>query len=190
MAIAEAELTAKITSGMKITEDELLCLPRDGRKWEMEDGRLKEVPTKFEHDMFGINLILMLGPFARGHGFMSSGQAGFRMTDGNVRAPDVSYTRKERIPGGKPPNSFGVVPPDLCIEIISPSEKQADMTRKVREYFQGGAIQVWHVFPEAKQIIVFTSPRETQIFGADDTLTTGDILPGFSCRVRDIFSVE
>jgi Uma2 family endonuclease len=192
MAIAESEIKA----GTRMTEDEFIRLPKDGpgnptaAKYELVDGRLKEVPTEFSHDAIGINLILMLGPSARGLGFMSSGQAGFRMADGNVRAPDISYTRKERIPGGRPPRSFGVVAPDLCVEIISPSEKQTDMVRKVREYFDGGAEQVWHVFPERQEVIVFTSPTETRALDTGDTLDVGDLLPGFSCRVGDIFLTE
>ena len=186
MAIAEAE----IKPGARVTEDELMRLPKDGRKWELVDGRLTEVPTDWEHDIFGVNLILMMGPLTRGLGFMSSGQAGFRMSEGNVRAPDVSYTRKERIPGGIPPRGFGVAAPDLCVEFISPSEKLADMARKVRDYFEGGAEQVWHVFPEEQRVVVFTSPTETQTLNAKDTLTAEGILPGFSCRVSEIFTRE
>lgn len=191
MAIAEAEIQdAVIYSGMPITEDELMRLPKDGRKWEMEDGRLTEVPTQFFHDAIGINLILIMGPPARGKGFMSSGQAGFHTEDDSIRAPDVSYTRKERIPGGVPPNSFGVNTPDLCVEIISPAERPGQMRRKVQEYFDGGTTQVWHVFPERQEVVVFTSPTETQTFSADAVLDAGGILPGFSCRVADLFETE
>ena len=186
MAIAEAE----IKSGTRVTEEELLRLPKDGRKWELVDGRLKEVPTEWGHDLLGINLIGLMLPFTRGRGFMSSGQTGFRMTDGNVRAPDVSYTRKERIPGGRPGRGFGAAAPDLCVEMISPSEERAEKARKVREYFEAGAEQMWHIFPEQQQVVVFTSPTEARILNADDTLTAGDILPGFSYRVGDLFILE
>lgn len=191
MAIAEAEIAEAEDivpyPGMPITEEELMRLPRDGRKWEMEEGRLMEVPTQFFHDAIGINLILMIGPQARGKGFTSSGQAGFHTEDDSIRAPDISYTRKERIPGGVPPHSFGVNTPDLCVEIISPSERPSQMSRKVQEYFDGGAVQVWHVFPERQEVVVFTSPAETQTLGADGILDTGGILPGFSCQVKDLF---
>ncbi len=195
MAIAEEEVQAEAEDivpypGMPITEEELMCLPKDGRKWELEDGRLTEVPTEFAHDAIGINLVLLLGPHSRGLGFMSSGQAGFRMTDGNVRAPDVSFTRKERIPGGKPGYEFGSVAPDLCVEIISPSERKAKIARKMREYFNTGAVQVWHVFPERQEVVVFTSPTEMQTLDADGILDTGGILPGFSCRVGDWLILE
>ncbi len=191
MAIAEAEVQERtIYPGMPITEDELMRLPRDGRKWEMEDGRLTEVPTSIKHEEIGLNLILRLGPLARGRGIVTTGQGGFRMKDGNVRAPDVSYTRKERFPSGHAPDTFGDLAPDLCVEIISPSERKAGIMRKVQEYFDGGAIQVWHVFPERQEVVVFTSPADTQTLGADGVLDAGGILPGFSCRVAYLFETD
>jgi Uma2 family endonuclease len=196
MAIAEAEIAETDVpdivpyAGMPITEEELMRLPRDGRKWELEDGRLTEVPTSIKREEIGMNLILMLGAYSRGRGIITSGQGGFRMTDGNVRAPDVSYTRKERFPGGHAPDTFGDLAPDLCVEIISPSERKAGMARKVREYFDGGAVQVWHVFPERQQVTVFTSPTETQTLDADGVLDAGGVLLGFFCRVADLFNLE
>jgi Uma2 family endonuclease len=191
MAIAEAEVQqAEIKPGARVTEEELLRLPKDGRKWELVDGRLTEVPTSIRHEEIGINLIALFLPFARGRGILTAGQGGFRMLDGNIRAPDVSYTRKERFPGGHAPDTFGDLAPDLCVEVISPSEKPADMAQKVREYFEGGAEQVWHVFPEAQRVIVFTSSTETRTLNAEDALTAESLLPGFSCRVSDLFVME
>ena len=195
MAIAEAQI-AEVEHeiapypGMPITEDALMRLPRDGRKWEMEDGRLTEVPTNIKHEEIIFNLALLLGPFVRGHGIVTLGQGGFRMKDGNVRAPDVSYTVKERFPGGHAPDGFGDLAPDLCVEIISPSERPGQMSRKVREYFDGGAVQVWHVFPERQEVTVFSSPTEAQTLDADGVLDAGGLLPGFSCRVGDLFETE
>ncbi len=194
MEIAEAEIAEAEDivpyPGMKVTEEELMRLPRDGRKWELEEGKLTAQPTSVKHEEIIFNLAVMLAPFKRGRGIVTLGQGGFRMTNGNVRAPDVSFTRKERFPGGHAPDTFGDLAPDLCVEIISPSERPGQMSRKVQEYFDGGAVQVWHVFPERQEVVVFTSPTETQTFGADDTLDTGDILPGFSCRVGDWLILE
>ena len=194
MAIAEAEIAEAENiipyPGMPITEDALMRLPRDGRKWELEDGRLTEVPTRFGHDEIGFNIILLIGPYTRGHGVGSTGQDGFRMANGNVRAPDVSFTRTERIPGGRPGSGFGSVAPDLCVEIISPSERPADIEEKLRDYFDSGASLVWHVFPETQSVTVWTSPTDTQTLGADDVLDAGGLLPGFSCQVKDLFETE
>lgn len=196
MAIAEAEIEAqlhpsKIQPGMKMTEEELMHLPDDGFLYELVDGFAVGKPWATVYaGAIAVNAIGLLGPFARGRGAMSAGKGGFRMKNGNIRVPATSFTRKERIPGGKPSHSFGTVAPDLCIEIISPSEKQTDMERKVRDYFDSGTVQVWHLFPETQQVRVYTSPTETQMLNSEDTLTAKAILPGFSCRVSDIFTKE
>lgn len=196
MAIAEAELTMALKPGMPMTEDELLRLPKDGpgnpaaAKYELVNGRLTEVPTLAIHDQIAFRLLMQIGPFMIGKGGVSLGQSGFRMANGNVRSPDLSFTRESRLPGGKVPSAFGSAAPDLCVEIISPSERPADIAGKLRDYFDSGASLVWHVFPETQSVTVWTSPAEAQSLSGADTLDAGDLLPGFSCRVCDIFTQE
>ena len=112
------------------------------------------------------------------------------MSDGNLRCPDVGYTRKERLPGGRPIKGFPDFAPDLAVEIISDSEERADVRRKVEEYFASGARQVWHVWPDERRVTVFTAPDEARAYEADDLLPGGDLLPGFQCRVADLLALE
>ena len=174
----------------RMTEEEFLRLPDDGRKWELVNGEAKEVPTSYEHDIIGATAIALLRPFARGIGFIAGSQAGFRMANGNVRSPDVSFMRKSRLTDGKPSKGFQSGAPDLCVEIISPSEEPAEMRRKVAEYFASCAKQVWHLFPEAQQVIVYTSRLDSQTYEADDELSADDLLPGFRSRTSDLFALE
>jgi len=173
-----------------MTEEQFMRMPDDGRKYELVDGEAKEVPAGVEHDVIGIHIGVMLAPFARGRGFLAGSQAGFRMHSANIRCPDLSFTLKERFPGGRPPRGFGDVAPDLCIEIISPSEDWADMARKLEEYFAAGAQQVWHLFPETQQAKIYRSPVDVTEYEAQDELEGGDLLAGFGCRVADLFDVE
>jgi Uma2 family endonuclease len=177
-------------TGKRMTEEEFMRLPDDGCKYELVDGEPKEVPTSFEHDFVGGNVVLLLGPHTRGRGFMTIGQAGFRMKDGNIRCPDVSFTLKSRLPDGKPSKGFGEEAPDLCIEIISPSEEPGDVKRKLQEYFAAGARIVWHMFPESQTIPVFTSPTGFTTFAPEDEIDGGDLLPDFRCRVSELFALE
>ena len=194
--LAEAEIQPKILPGMPITEEELVRLPKDGpgnpalAKYERVDGRLTEVPTLAIHDQIAFRLMMQLGPYMLGVGGVSLGQAGFRMANGNVRSPDLSFTRESRLSGGRVAAAFGDAAPDLCVEIISPSERPADIERKMRDYFDSGASLVWHVFPEARQVVVFTGPTEARTLNADDILDAGDLLPGFSCRGADVLETE
>jgi Uma2 family endonuclease len=175
---------------LRMTEEEFLHLPQDGRKWDLVDGEAKEVPTSITHDMIVMNLGVRLHPYARGRGYLTASQAGFRMVNGNIRCPDAAFTRKERFPGGKPPNTFADFAPDLCIEIISPSEEPSEMRRKVAEYFASGAEQVWHLFPETQQILVFISLTEAKTYAPEEEISIGALLPGFQCRVSDLFALE
>lgn len=174
----------------RMTAEEFLRLPDDGRKYELVDGEPKEVPAGVRHDAIAMHVGVMLYPHTRGRGALCSSQAGYRMRSGNVRSPGVSFTLKERLPDGRAPEGFGDVAPDLCTEIISPSEEPEEMARKIQEYFDAGAQQVWHLFPESRRLILYTSPQESTTHEADDEIDGGDLLPGFRCRVADLLELE
>lgn len=186
MAVAQAIPAVR----RRMTEEEFLHLPNDGCKWELVDGEAREVPAGHKHDAIGIQVAVLLKPFARGRGILAGSQAGFRMASGNVRSPDVSFTRKERMPGGQPSEGFEDFAPDLAVEIISPSEEPDEMARKVAEYFDAGAAQVWHLFPNTRRVTVYSSPFDMADFGPQEMLDAGDLLPGFSCRAEELFDLE
>lgn len=183
---AVAERATKITE-KTITDEDLMRLPRDGRKWELVDGRLQEVATSFKHDQIVIWLGRLMGPYADDIGGLTASQAGFRMSNRNVRSPDFGFTRYDRFPNGEVPDGFAEFAPDLAVEIISPSEEPSDMTRKVGEYFASGARQVWHMYPETLTIKVFRSPSDVTTLEPDDEMDLDDLLPGFRSRVADLF---
>lgn len=189
MAVAEKFIKPRAKQ-KRMTEEQFMRLPRDGRKWELVEGRAKEVPTGVEHDVIGGNIVILLGPHVKGRGFVTLSQAGFRMTDGNIRVPDVGFTRRDRFPDGKPPKGFGDFAPNLAVEIVSPSERPADIFQKLGEYFDAGTQIVWLVSPEARQVTVYSSPLDARTLSVEDELTAGDLLPGFACRVADLFNYE
>jgi Uma2 family endonuclease len=174
----------------KMTEDEFMRLPDDGLKYELVEGEAAVTPSGIWHDEIGAHMCYLLFPFTRGRGALCSSQAGYRMVSGNIRSPDVSFTLKERLPGGKSPHGFGHVAPDLVIEVISPSEERGEMQRKLEEYFASGAQQVWHMFPDTKRVWLYTSPSEYVVLEGDDEVDGGNLLPGFRCQVSQLFEIE
>jgi Uma2 family endonuclease len=100
-----------------------------------------------------------------------------------------AHRLKQSLPDGKLPDGFGDRAPDLAIEIVSPSEDMPDLLRKVGEYFESGAQEVWLLFPETQRVVRYTAPFETTVLHADDELTT-PLAPDFRVRVRDLFGVE
>ena len=174
-----------------MTEEELMALPDDGYLYELVNGLVAGKPAaSFRAGAIAANIVFLLARYVRGRGVMTCGKAGFRMANGNIRVPTLSFTCKERFPGGHAPDTFGDSAPDLCVEIIRPTEDWVDTACKVHEYFNSGAVQVWHVFPERQEVVIFTSPTETITYEADRILDTGGILPGFSCRVSDLFQTD
>ena len=173
-----------------MTEEEFMRLPDNGRKYELVDGEARVVPASFQHDIIGMTVGSLLRPAAKGRGYIAGAQAGFRMTSANIRCPDISFTRKEHYPDGVPSNAFGSVAPDLCIEIISPSENRADLERKLREYFDSGAEQVWRMYPETETIEIFSSPTNFHVLSSEDEIDARELLPDFRCRVGDLFALE
>lgn len=170
------------------TESDLLRLPRDGRKYELVEGRIRIVPTGGRHGRIGAHLT---GIVARQslHPFYDS-STGFRMAGGNIRSPDLSVMRRQRLPEGKTPIGFIDGAPDLAIEIISPDEREADIRAKLHDYFTSGAQEVWLLYPERREVWRYRSMDAVEVLGAEDTLTGGDLLPDFAVRVAELFEVD
>lgn len=175
------------TRSRPVTEEELMAFPKDGRKFELVDGEAKEVPTGWEHEVVGSRLMVRLGKIVESLGYLTGSSAGFRMKDGSIRAPDVSFVRAERAPSGEEAKRFFDGAPDLAVEIISPSESRNDIFRKIGEYFESGAQQVWIVQPTNRTVTVYHSMDRVRTYESDETLDGGNLLPGFRCPVSDLF---
>ena len=104
-----------------------------------------------------------------------------------IRKPDASIVFKTRLPNGRIPNTSFPFPPDLAVEVLSPSDVYEDVDEKIREYLAAGTQQVWLVRPIARKISVFKSDGKEVVFGPDDVLKDEALLPEFQMRVADLF---
>lgn len=103
-----------------------------------------------------------------------------------VRAADILFISHERLAQAKP-DSFLDVPPELVVEIMSPSDRWSDVRRKLREYFAAGVTVVLIVEPDEQTLSVYRAPTELQELTGTAVLTLDDILPGFRCPVAELF---
>ena len=96
-----------------VSDDELLRLPRDGRKYELVDGEVRMGPAGGRHGEVSLRLAAaLLGFVTRNRlGKVFDSSTGFRMPKGNVRSPDVSFVVTHRLPGGKAPIGFFEIAP-------------------------------------------------------------------------------
>jgi len=118
------------------------------------------------------------------------GEAGFlELMPGQVRAADVSFISKERLPGGKlPKKKIPPLVPNLAVEVLSDSNTPKEMARKRQECFAQGTQLVWQVDPKTKTVEVFTSPTESRVLRLGQTLDGENVLPGFKLKLSKIFS--
>lgn len=157
------------------------------RLFELVDGEIVEKMVTQEHGILAGNFVTELNLFLRDHplGRVSvETRHRFAGDRDNDRLPDVSYIADL----SKPVVRKGAVLslPDLAVEIKSPDDGFKQMRAKARYYLAHGTALVWLVFPEQRVIEVYT-PDDEFVLGEDETLTGGDLLPGFAVPVRDLF---
>lgn len=105
-----------------------------------------------------------------------------------VRGPDIFYIRNEKLANGKVPPGILTVQPDLAIEVLSPSDRRRDVPDKVSEYLRGGIVEVWVVDPDKRTLEVHRADQTPERLTTTDTLTSSELLPGFSCPVAEFFA--
>ncbi|QDT39630.1 hypothetical protein Pan189_40390 [Stratiformator vulcanicus] len=104
-----------------------------------------------------------------------------------VRGPDVAFVRKSRLESGVSLQTYFDFPPDLAVEVLSPSDRWSAVTDKVDQYLDAGTALVWVVDPEKCRVYVFRADDAFRTLGAGDSVESEEVLPGFSCRVSDFF---
>lgn len=178
-----------------MTADELWELPeKPGVRFELAEGELVEVPGAGGlHAQFVTTLLLLL------HAFVVERKLGVVFGDGLgyvlsrnpdvVRIPDVSFIAGARIREGGVPEGYIPFAPDLAVEIVSPNDRAEDVHDKVREYQSAGAKLVWVLWPKRRSLTVHTADGRARDLGPDDALDGGEVLPGFSVRVVELFAV-
>lgn len=161
---------------------------------ELIDGALVEKPMGLHEAFIAMFIGSAITQFAvkQKLGLVAGGDGTFRLGKKLVRLPDVAFVSWERMPDGRVPKEpIPFLAPDLAVEVLSEGNTVAEMKRKRREYFKRGVRLVWIVDRFTKTVAVYTSPRSSRIMTETDTLEGGDVLPGFTLSVGEIFaSVE
>ena len=173
------------------TEDDVLARPGgEKRLCELVDGVLVDKPVGFHESLLATLLSSFLWRFLEEHdlGIALGADTMLRLAPGLVRLPDVSFFSWERFPGRRlPTTQIAALAPDLAVEVLSPSNTQREMTRKLHEYFTAGCRLAWYV-PFGEHVVrVYARPTEVRILHEDDVLDGGAVLPGFRLAIRDWF---
>jgi Uma2 family endonuclease len=180
------------TTGKLITAEEFLRMPRppDGSRQELVRGVIETMPPPGGlHGARCWRVARRLGNFVEEHGIghVFINDTGFVSERGpdTVRGPDVSFWSKQRL--SEIPEGYIEIPPDLAVEVVSPTDHYSHVRRKVREYLDKGVRLIWVVDPFDRSVTVYRSLKDEDILTDTQTVDGSDVLPGFSCRVADLF---
>lgn len=180
------------TTTERATEDDLRAAPRDGQKYELVDGALVMSPAGARHGVVCVRLVSRLMAFVepRRLGYVLDSSTGFRLPGGNVRVPDVSFIARGRFGDGPLPEDFSDVLPDLAVEVLSPTDRPRYLLDKIGEYLQAGVRLVWVIDPRLERAAIHRSLTDVRDVAPDGALDGEDVLPGFSCLLRDVLSQQ
>ena len=104
-----------------------------------------------------------------------------------VRGADVAYVSYSRLPKGQLTDGVLDVPPDLVVEVKSPSDDWTDIFAKVLEYLAVGVSAVVVIEADRRTASVYRPGGGQEIFTDTGTPTVPEILPGFSVPVARLF---
>jgi len=175
-----------------MTAEELEALGDDFFGELVEGVLIPMSPTAGSHGSIATRLTIVLGAFVveRSLGELFDSSTGFllRRDPDTVRSPDVAFVAASRLPDGVPHRGYLGLAPDLAVEILSPSNTAAEMTRELADYFGHGTRLVWIVDPDAREVTVYAAGAIPRLLRATDTLDGGDLLPGFTTPVATLFA--
>ena len=182
-----------VTKTRKITVAEFEAMAEDsGHRYELVDGELVDMDGAPRHGIIVAECTWLLKTHVRAAGLpLDVGTStGFQMGIHTLRFPDVHVTSWARLEAyDEAAGGFPHFAPDIAIEVVSPSNTPGELGRKTAEYFANGTRAVWVVDPETRTVVIRRPGLPEQVLRGDDMLYGDPEIPGFACRVSDIFAV-
>jgi Uma2 family endonuclease len=171
------------------TVEDLLNMPEDGMKHELVNGEIVVSPGGWKHSEIAINIVVILTTYLREHpiGKVAGPDLGIWLSDGNLRSPDVTFVRNEKLPREEDQYKFAEFVPDLAVEVLSPSDRSAFVSDKIREFLENGVPIVWLVDPVKKTVTEHRSLFAAKHYSGDDVISAEPVLPNFACAVSRLF---
>lgn len=170
-------------------EDVERASERDGKRYELIDGELKEKVVGFEALFIASRIAERLNAALYPHYGAAAVEVMTYCFDrpNHGRKPDVVFVQLQRLPDGRVPRGDLRIPPDLVVEVLSPGNTGLEVEGKLNEYLAAGVSLVWIVNPDSRTIRVYRSDNTTRLYRGADVIENEPLLPGFRLVVADMF---
>jgi Uma2 family endonuclease len=176
-----------------MTAQELLEYSHEPYQQELVDGILYEMePPRAEHGY----VASQVGDLLRRHaaeanlGVVFTSEVGFQLASDpdTVRGPDVSFVARDRIPQSGIPRGYWPGPPDLAVEVVSPNDRRSQVEGKALGWLAAGTRAVVVLDPPLRTATVYRARDDIRVVTAEERLDLGDVVPGWSARVGELFA--
>lgn len=175
-----------------ITAEDLYDMEDHGGRHELIEGELRKMaPTGEEHGEISALIAGFLIWHVRQHrlGTVYAAETGFVIARDPdvVLAPDASFVRAGRLSTDRDRRRYVEAPPDLAVEVNSPSDNANDVLNKVKLYLEAGVAMIWVVDPRHKTVTEYAPGQPPKFLSVEDELDGGDVVPGFTLHVAELF---
>ena len=180
------------TQTRPVTAEELFNMPDDGYRYELVRGKLRKIALAGQyHGEHAGTVFVSLHIYVRtnGLGKTYAAETGFKIGSNpdHVRAPDAAFVSRERLEAIGEGPGYWPAAPDLAIEVISPSDRYTEVAEKVRDWLDAGTRMVVVVNSRRREVAVYLPGEDPDTLTEDDVLDGGDVVPGWTIPVREIF---
>ncbi len=168
--------------------DKFVNLPENQEQhFEFIGGEIVEVPSNPLSSHIATIFIVAIGIYLKQHdiGWLTGADGGYQVA-GERYAPDVAFISKAKQAELPYDIGYNPNPPDLVVEVVSPTDNLKQLLVKVQNYLSEGTT-VWVAYPVEREVSVHRQNQPVQVLTINDTLDGGDLLPGFKLPLKDIF---
>ena len=162
----------------------------EDKRYELDEGELIEMTRPaYKHNRALLKLLYSLESYLRSNpvGEVLLSENLYALSSSTRRAPDAAVIlgdRSKELAGAK------VIPiiPEICAEVLSPSETPRTIHRKLKQYFEAGVKEVWLIDPDAAEVEIWTGPTLPERALTNGDILVSTLLPGFGLPLADLFA--
>lgn len=157
-------------------------------KLELVDGKIQVMGlSDYISEVIIARLVFLLQSWVlpRQLGYVTGSSAGFRLPNGNLRGPDVSFVSAARL--NPLPRSFAEIAPDLMVEVKSASDSIPPLEKKIQIFLELGTQVGILIDPDKLIVTVYRSTGEAIVLTENDTLTIPELFPGWELPISEIW---
>ncbi len=170
-----------------------LCADNPEARFETnKEGKLIVMsPTGSESGKFNLNLAFQVELWNRQYklGVVFDSSTGFKLSNGAIRSPDVSWIKQERWDSLsiKQQRGFAPIEPDFVIELMSPTDDLIELQQKMSEYIDCGVKLGWLINPDSQQVEIYRRGQSKEVLDNPKSLSGEDIVADLTVDLSEIF---